>query len=49
MEWEGPARVRDDLRRDFFRTLAELRRHQEWCLKYGFFDVTPNAKEPITV
>ncbi|MBT8568907.1 hypothetical protein G6705_02965 [Polynucleobacter paneuropaeus] len=41
MENEKPSRVFDDLRRNFYRTLSELRKHQEWKRKMQVVDVTP--------
>ena len=41
MENEKPSRAFDDLRRNFYRTLSELRKHQEWKRKMQVVDVTP--------
>lgn len=40
MENEKPSRAFDDLRRNFYRTLSELRKHQEWKRKMQVVDVT---------
>ena len=40
MENEKPSRAFDDLRRNFYRTLSELRKHQEWRRKMQVVDVT---------
>jgi len=39
MENEKPSRAFDDLRRNFYRTLSELRKHQEWKRKMQVVDV----------
>lgn len=39
MENEKPSRAFDDLRRNFYRTLSELRKHQEWKRKTQVVDV----------
>lgn len=39
MENEKPSRAFDDLRRNFFRTLSELRKHQEWKRRMQVVDV----------
>ena len=39
MENEKPSRAFDDLRRNFYRTLGELRKHQEWKRKMQVVDV----------
>lgn len=36
-----PSRAFDDLRRNFYRTLSELRKHQEWKGKMQVVDVSP--------
>lgn len=36
-------RVNDDLSRAFFRTLTELRRHQQWRRQINIVDVTPEG------
>lgn len=41
MELEMPRRVNDDLSRIFFRTLSELRKHQQWRQARNTVDVTP--------
>lgn len=41
MELERPRRVNDDLSRIFFRTLTELRKHQQWRQAKNTVDVTP--------
>lgn len=43
MEIEKPRRAYDDLNRQFFKVLSELRKHQSWRDKMGFIDV---AEEP---
>ena len=43
MEMEMPRRVNDDLSRMFFRTLSELRKHQQWRQAKNTVDVTPKA------
>jgi hypothetical protein len=39
MQNERPSRAFDDLRRNFYRTLSELRKHQEWKRKIQVVDV----------
>ena len=39
MQNEKPSRAFDDLRRNFYRTLGELRKHQEWRRKMQVVDV----------
>jgi hypothetical protein len=39
MQNEKPSRAFDDLRRNFYRTLGELRKHQEWKRKRQVVDV----------
>jgi hypothetical protein len=39
MQNEKPSRAFDDLRRNFYRTLSELRKHQEWKRKIQVVDV----------
>jgi hypothetical protein len=41
MELEKPRRVSDDLSRIFFRTLSELRKHQQWRQARNTVDITP--------
>jgi hypothetical protein len=41
MELEKPRRVNDDLSRIFFRTLSELRKHQQWRQARNTVDITP--------
>ena len=43
MELEKPRRVNDDLSRIFFRTLSELRKHQQWRQARNTVDVTPKS------
>lgn len=46
MQNEKPSRAFDDLRRNFYRTLSELRKHQEWKRKMQVVDVaTRNINE----
>lgn len=40
MQNEKPSRAFDDLRRNFYRTLSELRKHQEWKRKMHVVDVS---------
>jgi hypothetical protein len=40
MQNERPSRAFDDLRRNFYRTLSELRKHQEWKRKMQVVDVS---------
>jgi hypothetical protein len=42
MQMQKAQRAHDDLSRNFFRTLAELRKHQHWRLMQRAIDVTPN-------
>lgn len=42
MQNEKPSRAFDDLRRNFYRTLSELRKHQEWKRKMQVVDVPTN-------
>ena len=44
MELEMPRRVNDDLSRIFFRTLSELRKHQQWRQARNTVDVTPKSQ-----
>ena len=39
------SRAFDDLRRNFFRTLGELRKHQKWRKESRVIDVTPTDAE----
>lgn len=39
MQNERPSRAFDDLRRNFYRTLSELRKHQEWKRKMQVVDI----------
>lgn len=39
MQNERPSRALDDLRRNFYRTLSELRKHQEWKRKMQVVDI----------
>ncbi len=39
MQNEKPSRAFDDLRRNFYRSLSELRKHQEWRRKMQVVDV----------
>ena len=39
------SRAFDDLRRNFFRTLGELRKQQKWRRENRVIDVTPNDPE----
>jgi hypothetical protein len=41
MEAPTAARARDDLSRDFYRTLTELRKHQAWRQRQQLIDITP--------
>jgi hypothetical protein len=43
MELEMPRRINDDLSRIFFRTLSELRKHQQWRQARNTVDITPKA------
>ncbi|MEI8363574.1 MAG: hypothetical protein WCG35_10200 [Betaproteobacteria bacterium] len=43
MELEMPRRVNDNLSRIFFRTLSELRKHQQWRQARNTIDITPKA------
>jgi len=40
MELEMPRRINDDLSRIFFRTLSELRKHQQWRQARNTVDIT---------
>lgn len=40
MQIEKTSRTFDDYRRNFYRTLSELRKHQEWKRKIQVVDVT---------
>ena len=40
---EGPSRAKDDLSRNFYRTLKELRIQQAWRKQNQIIDVTPSA------
>ena len=41
MEVPTAARARDDLIREFYRTLTELRKHQAWRQRQQLIDITP--------
>jgi hypothetical protein len=41
MEVPTAARARDDLSREFYRTLTELRKHQAWRQMQQLIDITP--------
>ena len=41
MEVPTAARARDDLSREFYRTLTELRKHQAWRQRQQLIDITP--------
>lgn len=41
MELDKPRRVHSDLDRAFYRTLSELRKHQQWRQARNIIDVTP--------
>lgn len=41
MDLERPRRLHDDLSRDFYRTLQELRKHQQWRQTRPTIDITP--------
>lgn len=43
MQVDGPRRAFDDLARNFYRTLSELRKQQEWRRKQQVIDVTPGS------
>ena len=43
MQNERPSRAFDDLRRNFYRTLSELRKHQEWKRKMQVVDVASSS------
>jgi hypothetical protein len=38
----GETRVNEDLSRSLYKTLSELRRHQQWRRKMSIVDVTPS-------
>jgi hypothetical protein len=42
MQLQNAQRAHDDLSRNFFRTLAELRKHQQWRLMQRAIDITPD-------
>lgn len=44
MEAPTASRARDDLSRDFYRTLTELRRHQAWRQNKQMIDITPKSR-----
>ena len=44
MENPESSRAFDDLRRNFYRTLTELRKHQEWRRKMQAHDLADQAK-----
>ena len=44
MENDKPSRAFDDLRRNFYRTLTELRKHQEWRRKMQAIDRADEVK-----
>lgn len=45
MQVNASKRTFDDLARDFYRTLSELRKQQEWRRKHTVIDVTPTSVE----
>lgn len=44
MEAPTASRARDDLSRDFYRTLTELRKHQAWRQSQQMIDITPKTR-----
>jgi hypothetical protein len=48
MELEMPRRVNDDLSRIFFRTLSELRKHQQWRQAKNTIDITPKSNVKLS-
>jgi hypothetical protein len=44
MEAPTASRARDDLSRDFYRTLTELRKHQAWRQSQQMIDITPKSR-----
>ena len=49
MRGPGLERAHSDLSRSFFRTLSELRKHQNWRYQKNSIDITPDAKQGIDV
>ena len=47
MGLDKPRRVNDDLSRNFFRTLSELRKHQQWRFAKNSIDVTPKPTDKL--
>ena len=47
MQNERPSRAFDDLRRNFYRTLSELRKHQEWKRKMQVIDIASRSVNVI--
>lgn len=45
MQVNASKRTFDDLARDFYRTLSQLRRQQEWRRKHMVIDVMPSSVE----
>ncbi len=41
IQFNSAQRVHDDLDRSFYKTLSELRRHQQWRRDMQAIDVTP--------
>lgn len=41
MEVPTAARARDDLSREFYRTLKELHKHQAWRQRQQLIDISP--------
>lgn len=45
LQFERPQRAADDLDRSFFKTLAELRKQQDWRARHDYIDVASKAVE----
>ncbi len=45
IQFKSAQRVYDDLDRSFYKTLSELRRHQQWRRDMQAIDVTPTEDD----
>jgi hypothetical protein len=45
LQFERPQRAADELDRSFFKTLAELRKQQDWRARHDYIDVTSKSIE----
>jgi hypothetical protein len=45
LQFERPQRAADELDRSFFKTLAELRKQQDWCRRDSYIYIASRAIE----